>query len=234
MKCAIMQPTYLPWLGYFHLINSVNNFVFYDDAQYSKGSWHNRNRLVYCNNIKWLTVPISKNKLGDKIKDIKINYSKNWTKNHFSLIEQTYHNCPYFNDLVDILNLLEFCNFNKLSDLNISLIKLICQKLNFKKSFYLSSNLKTSGGRTSRLIDICSSLNSSIYISPQGSREYLEKDGDFTKSNISLEFHEFEPKKYKQLNIDVFNGYLSIIDIIANIGWVNLIKYFKQENKEEQ
>ena len=125
MKCAIMQPTYLPWIGYFVLINSVDNFVFYDDAQYSKGSWHNRNKIIFNNEIKWLTVPVLKPKLKQSINSIIIDFSKKWQKKQLSLITHSYKHCNFFKDLKIILDFLKEEKNKNLSELNICLIKLI-------------------------------------------------------------------------------------------------------------
>ncbi len=229
-----MQPTYFPWVGYFKLINSVDNFVFYDDSQYSKGSWHNRNKVAIQNNIKWITVPILKPKLKQNINQIKIDLSKDWKNHHISLINQFYKTCKFHNDLKILLNFLEEYQTENLSNLNISLIKFISNKLNIQNNFYLSSNINIDGDRSDKIINICNYLKSDTYLSPQGAKNYLEQDGKLFDSSINIEFHNFIPKKYNQNNLSVFDGNLSIIDIIANIGWDGLFKYLNTNENYKQ
>lgn len=227
MRCVIMQPTYFPWAGFFNLISQAESFIFLDDAQFSKNSWHNRNQLLSNNKRIWLTIPIKKNKLNTKIIDIQIDNSKNWKQKHIKTISQIYRKHKYYDDLDEILSFLIKSNFDNLGSLNIDLIKLICKKLNLKTNFYNSSNLNLDGKRTDKVIQILDHFKASEYLSPKGAMEYLIKDKFEKKSSIELNFQNYLPKKYLQLNSKKFISHLSIIDVIANIGLKETTEYVK-------
>lgn len=227
MRCVIMQPTYFPWAGFFNLISQAESFIFLDDAQFSKNSWHNRNQLLSNNKRIWLTIPIKKNKLNTKIIDIQIDNSKNWKQKHIKTILQIYRKHKYYDDLDEVLSFLIKSNFDNLSSLNIDLIKLICKKLNLKTNFYNSSNLNLEGKRTDKVIQILDHFKASEYLSPKGAMEYLIKDKFEKKTSIELNFQNYLPKKYLQLNSEKFISHLSIIDVIANIGLKETTEYVK-------
>ena len=144
--CSIMQPTYLPWAGYFNLINSSDIFIFLDDVQFSKQSWQNRNKILIDKKRHWLTVPVIRKSSKDKINQIKIDDTQKWRKKHTLSIKQNYFNHKYYNQLDIILELINDKKMNHLLDLNISIIKAISKALNIKSSkFLISSKLNKSG-----------------------------------------------------------------------------------------
>ena len=124
MKCAIMQPTYLPWAGYFNLISQVDTFVFLDDAQFQKNSWHNRNRILLNHSSHWITVPVRRVALNQKIHETKIDSSA-WRTKHQRLLQQTYAKHPFIDDILEICEALGKAKIDNLAILNISLIQFI-------------------------------------------------------------------------------------------------------------
>ena len=221
MKCAIMQPTYLPWSGYFHLIKTVDTFVFLDDAQYSKNSWHNRNRILMNGKEQWITVPI-KQRYGQELNQVIVHNEVHWQKKHSNMIRATYGKHEFFSHLSDILEYIESCRSHSLSAINIGLITIISDKLGCRTRFTCSSALDIEGSRTARLINICRHCNCSEYLSPQGAKAYLNEDGDFEQTSITLKFQDYSPAPYLQKGKkDAFISHLSIIDMVANIGWEN-------------
>ena len=220
--CSIMQPTYLPWIGYFNLIYSSDFFVFLDDVQFSKQSWQNRNKILIKKKIHWLTVPVIKKSLEDRINQIKIDDTQNWRKKHTQSIKQNYFNHKYFNDLEIILELINDKEMNYLLDLNISIIKAISSALDIKSSkFLLSSKLNKTGSRSEKLLRIIKELNCDVYLSPEGSRNYIERDLILNKSGIKIVYQNFKLKKYDQKNSINHISHLSVIDIIATIALKN-------------
>ena len=220
-KCAIMQPTYLPWSGYFNLIYNVDIFIFLDDAQYSKGNWHNRNRILNKSEVTWITIPVKKHKLNSRINEINFHSAKDWKKQHANLIKECYHKHPFYSDVEEILTLLKSSRHNILSELNMDLIKFICQKLSFKTLFYKSSDFKiVEKKRTDKIINLLENFQITHYISPQGSRDYLLEDNFLDKTNINLEFNNYIPNEYSQnFNKNSFFNKLSFIDVLSNLGW---------------
>ena len=214
-----MQPTYLPWAGYFNLIHSSDFFVFLDDVQFSKQSWQNRNRILIGEKIHWITVPVLRKNLEEKIYKIKIDDTQKWRKKHNNSIKQSYFKHNYFHELKPILKLINDTNISYLSDLNVKIIKTISNALNINKcKFVLSSELNKSGSRSEKLLKIIRELNCDIYLSPVGSKQYIESDSILNKSEIKVIYQDFIPKEYQQKNIITHISQLSIIDIIANIG----------------
>ena len=191
-----MQPTYIPWIGYFNLISSSDFFVFLDDVQFSKQSWQNRNKILIKKKMHWLTVPVIKKSLKDRINQIKIDDTQKWRKKHISSIKQNYFNHKYYNELKIILELINDKELKYLSDLNISIIKAISEAFNIKSSkFLVSSELNKNGSRSEKLLKIIKELNCDVYLSPAGSRNYIESDLILNKSGIRTIYQNFIPKK---------------------------------------
>jgi len=216
---AIMQPTYIPWAGYFNLISKVDYFVFLDDVKIEKQSWQVRNKIISDHQERYISLPVrgSRNQM---IKEVQLNDSIPWRKKHTKLLEHTYAKHPLGKTC--LLKVLPTINSNKitsLATLNIEIIKTISKELGFNPIFHLSSQLNTVGERSKRLLSLCKELSCDHYFSPAGSKAYIEKDGYFSNSNISIEFQNFTPPVYRQLNQPKFVPYLSIIDMVANIGW---------------
>lgn len=216
-----MQPTYLPWAGYFNLIYNTDIFIFLDDTQYSKGSWHNRNRIL--NNYKetWITIPLKKHKLNTNLNEIYLYDLEQWKKDHHNLIENSYCQYPFFDSVKEILTFFSTIKTDVLSEVNISLIKFICKKLSIKNTFIQSSHLKLiKKTRTDKLINLLEKFNITEYLSPQGSMSYLMEDNFYNKTKINLKFSNYKTREYSQYgNKNSYYDKLSIVDIIANLGW---------------
>jgi hypothetical protein len=135
-----MQPHYFPWSGYFNLISKVDKFVFLDDAQFSKGSWHSKNFIIVNKEKFSLKVPTEKSPLSTKIKDKLINQNNNWKLKQVKTIFQSYSNHKFINDLNELLDYFLTLNTNNLSELNIKIIKFLNQKLKIKAEFFYSSS----------------------------------------------------------------------------------------------
>jgi hypothetical protein len=229
MKCAIMQPTYFPWSGYFNLISKSEAFVFLNDAQYSKGSWHNRNIIIVNNNKYTLTVPTIKSPLTTSIVNKLVDNSINWQKKQAKMIMQAYAKHPFVEDLHLLIDFFEKLNFQNLSELNTAIIKFISKKLNIKTNFLYSNDLNLIDKRTTKILEILNRINATVYLSPEGSRKYLKEDRFEELTDIKLLFNDYQSIKYYQKNQIKFIKNLSIIDVIANLGWINTETYVKQK-----
>ena len=228
MKCAIMQPTFFPWIGYFHLINEVEKFVFLDDVQFSKGSWHNRNKILLSNKVSWLTLPIKKRSLLTLLNQIEV-IDKDVLKNKINIkIKEAYKNHKNYSCVIEITDFLENLKTLSLTEINISIIKYISAKLgNNKVKFINSSDLKVKGKRTEKVINILDKISASKYISTPGAEDYLSEDNYRSKTKIPISFINYFKKEYSQKGITNFVSNLSIIDVIANIGWSKTSDYIK-------
>jgi len=221
MKCSIMQPTYLPWTGYFNLIYTTDIFIFLDDAQYSKGSWHNRNLIINNSKKTWITIPVKKHNLKTNLNKIYLNDLEKSKKEHINLLKQSYYRHPFYDSVEEIFNFFLTVKTNILSELNIILIKFICEKLFIKNKFIQSSDLEVkTQKRTDKLIGILKNFNVTEYLSPQGSMAYLLDDNFYNKTEINLKFSNFKTREYPQhYNKNSYFDKLSVIDVIANLGW---------------
>lgn len=217
-----MQPTYLPWLGYFKMMNQVDVFVFLDDVQFTKRSWQQRNKIALHNQEKILTIPcITKGLRHQKINQVNMDLSTNWKSQHLKTIEQAYRNYPFFSELQSILELYNEPT-SKLSEFTITLIKEVAQRANITTDFILSSELRASGSKSEYLLNICNELGATEYVSAAGSKDYIEEEGLFAQSEIIVTYEQSEPFIYKQYNGELIIPYLSSIDYVANHGFSKL------------
>lgn len=228
-RVAIMQPTYLPWYGYFELINRVDTFVFLDSVQFAKRSWQQRNSIKTANGSMWLTVPIlSKGKKDQLIKDTLIDKDSKFISKHIKSIEINYANASFFGSEAKLLFDILRSDYKYISDLNIDLITNLCERLKIKTNFIRSSTLKHYGSKADLLASICSIVEASEYISPPGSRNYLELSNSFMKINLPVKYFEYSQPIYNQLWGDFLSN-LSITDMLLNCGdeTIEIIKNFK-------
>ncbi|MDO9010999.1 MAG: WbqC family protein [Gallionella sp.] len=220
-RVGIIQSSYIPWRGYFDFIQSVDHFVFYDDIQYSKGGWRNRNKLKAANGTMWITVPIELPSSKALINEVKISrFSKgkalDWQSKHINLINENYRKAPYLNDVLGLLYDAYQYKDETLSQLNIRLTKSICEYLGIKTKFWGSQDLSTEGCKTERLIAMLKKLDASHYLSGPSADAYLDKL-QFEANNIVLEYKSYDYPAYPQL-WGKFDGAVSILDLLANCG----------------
>jgi len=217
MRVGIHQPNFLPWLGYFYKIKKSDIFVFLDDVPFSKGSYTNRAKILIDNKKKWLTVPvITSHRLGQSIQDVEIIENDSWRNKIMGLLQQAYGKHKYYEEFVDtVKNVIIGCSRN-LADINISLIKGICNFLDIKTNFIRSSELKIQGKSTALLVDLCKRLNANCYISGLGAKTYQDEDF-FLKNDIDIGYSDFQHPIYSQGTKEFLFG-LSIVDMLFREG----------------
>ncbi len=214
-----MQPTYLPWAGYFNLINSVDTFVFLDDVQFNRDSWQVYNVFLCNKKTHKLVVPVIKANLKELICNIAIDNNKDWQSKHIDTLYECYSNNKYGDYAIKVIADVIMKKHSNLSDLNIDLIKKLSSLLGIETSFVRSSSLDSSvGGRSNYVESICREVGCDNYISPVGAEKYLLNDGFDKIHDINLTFQDFNPAPYLQGSLTTFESHLSIIDVIANIG----------------
>jgi hypothetical protein len=220
MRIAIMQPTYLPWMGYFDIMDQVELFVFLDNVQFVKQSWHVRNRIKTPKGLEWLTVPVMLHgRFGQLMNEAEIRKADFWKK-HTRTIEVNYGRAPYFQDyFYGLLSVFEQGNpWIHLVDLNIKLIEWLSEVLGVKNRSVHSSHLEVAGRRSSLIAAICRSLGATEYLSPIGSAAYLLGEiQEFTNRGIEVFFHNYKHPTYNQL-FPPFLPFASVIDLIFNEG----------------
>jgi hypothetical protein len=220
MNCVILQPSYIPWRGYFDQINQADVFVFYDDVQYDKHGWRNRNRIKNHQGGQWITIPVHSQ--GVVVENIPINkveiaWEQTWAERHWRAILQTYNKAPYFKQYAPWLEEVYQRRPERLADFTIPLTIEIAQKLgNCHTRFLRSSELAASGQKTDRLIEILSQLRATHYISGPSARDYIEI-GKFEAAGISLEYMEYNYPEYLQL-YPPYDPFVTILDLLFMVG----------------
>ncbi|MBN1431638.1 MAG: WbqC family protein [Methanomicrobiaceae archaeon] len=217
---AIMQPTYLPWMGYFGMIDSVDVFVFYDDVQFVQRSWQRRNKIKTANGWTWLTVPVIEC-FGQNINEVRVNNDINWSEKHWKSIVHSYKKAPYFEEFSPEFGEYYNSEHKMLLDVNLTFIKAVCRRLGIKTELILSSELGVDGSKTDRLINVLKKVGADRYISSPASGCYMEND-KFFNNNIDLFWYEFSHPQYNQLYGE-FIPYMSVIDLLFNEGAENSI-----------
>jgi hypothetical protein len=226
MIVAIHQPNYLPYLGFFDKMKKSDIFVIYDDAQFSKEDFHHRNKIRIYQGWKWLTVPVDKKRIPISeilIKnELKTWKGANWNDTHFKDIRNNYKNTPFYKCYESELEKIYSMRFNKLVDLNISVILFLKKAFDIETKIVYSSNLVNSGKVNSfsksseRLLEIVEATGGDVYLSGPMGRSYLNHSL-FQKKEINIEFQDFKHPLYKQYYED-FEPNMTSIDALFNIG----------------
>jgi len=218
VKCAIMQPTYLPWVGYFALIGTVDVFVFLDDVEFSHQSWQQRNRIKTQSGPQWLSVPVRlAGKSHQFICDVEINDTQSWQRRHACTILMSYAKAPYMALHRTWIQNIYQTKQPSLCNLNIGIIQDIAGFLGLKTKFIRSSTMEKLDDRIGRLVAYCKDVGADEYISPPGSFDYLGAGNEFKSEGIRLSYFNYEHPVYAQLH-GSFIAYLSAIDVLLNEG----------------
>lgn len=220
MRIAITQPTYLPWLGYFDLIDQVDAFVVLDSVQFEKQSWQQRNRIKTPTGLQWLTVPVAfRGLLGQKILEVEIRDTEFWRK-HLRGIEVNYGRAPFFEDyFAQVSSILRECRpGTRLADLNVQLLNWFMKVFGIGTSLVFASSLGQEGKRTELLANICRKLCANEYVSPLGSAVYLlEELICFRDCGVQVVFQNYKHPEYRQL-FPPFLSHASALDLLFNEG----------------
>ena len=215
MRVGVIQSSYVPWRGYFDFIRSVDVFVFYDDVQYSSGSWRNRNQLKTATGLKWLTVPV-KRRFGQAIDETEIEYAHPWQEQNRGLLKASLGRAPFYADASALWERGVADRPDLLSRLNVSLTKLICDYLGISTRLEHSRSLNLTGARTERLISLLTRLGARTYLSGPSAASYLDLE-KFREAGIRLEYKSYDYVPYPQ-QWGEFAGTVSVLDLIANAG----------------
>jgi hypothetical protein len=214
-----MQPTYLPWSGYFNLISNVDRFVFLDDVQFEKRSWQIRNRILIQGQECVLSIPVRKTSRDTPIREIFISNESDWRRKHWLTLRSAYLGARFGDEALTLLEpFFTGTPPELLADFNQEIIRRIAEALSLSAEFSHASDLQCGGARSGHLIQICRKLECDHYLSPRGSAAYLEEDNFVELSGLQLTLQAFEPTAYPQFRSENFISHLSIVDVIANIG----------------
>jgi len=214
MKLAIMQPYLFPYLGYFQLIDVADKFVFYDDVNFIKNGWINRNRLLISKNVNYITIPLSGMSSSLKINQVMIQQNDRWRKKILQSVRQSYSKAPYFKEVNNILSEVLFSEENYISNLAKKSIILVSQYLELETQFIISSsnynNMELGG--VDRVIDICHREKATEYYNLPGGKGLYDNDL-FELNEIKLYFVKPFLSRYQQFSEEFIPG-LSVIDVL--------------------
>lgn len=218
-RIAILQSNYIPWKGYFDIINSVDEFVIYDDAQYTKRDWRNRNQIKTESGLKWLTIPVEvKGKYKQTIKDT-IVANKQWPEKHWKTIKNNYKNSSFFKEYEELFEkaYLQCKEIDSLSSINKLFINLINSIIGIDTIILESSDFYLSGNSNEKIISLCKQLGAGVYVSGPASKNYLTVEL-FEKEGILVSWMNYSGyPEYNQL-AKPFEHRVSILDLIFNMG----------------
>ena len=218
MIIGILQPGYLPWLGFFEQLYKSDIFVIYDDVQYDKHGWRNRNKIKTANGIQWLTVPVHANiSLSPLIYQVKIDNSTNWRKKHLQSIRQNYAKTRYFKNYLPLFEEAYSISWEYLVDLDIFFINRLVSCIGMEnKRIVRSSDLKIEGARLEKLIAICKHFRADIFYEGAAGQSYLDPE-NFESYGIKIKFQDYRHPIYNQL-YGKFASKLSVVDLLFNCG----------------
>lgn len=216
-KIAILQSNYIPWKGYFDIINTADEFILYDTAQFTKNDWRNRNKIKSQQGLQWLTIPVSNNSLSQTILDTKI-ASSSWNNKHLRTLKQNYGKAPYADEIFTLIeNLYHECDYKYLSEVNYCFLKKISEYLKIETKISWSHDYRLTDGKTDRLVNLCTQAEGSIYISGPSAKNYLQEEL-FNREGITVEWMDYEDYPiYNQL-YPPFEHSVSILDLLFNEG----------------
>jgi hypothetical protein len=217
-KVAILQSNYIPWKGYFDMIAAVDEFILYDDMQYTRRDWRNRNLIKTPQGPQWLTVPVSvKGKYHQKIRETEID-GVDWAAAHWKALVQNYRRAPHFAEIAAWLEPIYLSEeFSHLSQLNRRLIEAVCSYLAIKTTISNSWDYTLRDGKTERLADLCVQAGGSEYISGPAAKDYIE-DKVFADMGVKLTWFDYAGyPEYPQRWHDFSHG-VSILDLLFNCG----------------
>ncbi|WP_420349346.1 WbqC family protein [Pelagibius sp.] len=221
MIVSIMQPAYLPWLGFFDRIAASDIFILLDHVEIdrnSKTKFANRNRVRTAQGWSWLTVPIrSKGKHGElRLNEIEVNNETNWPGKHWRAIELNYRRAPYFADYAAPFRTLLETRWTHLADLNAAGLKIFMEALTLNKTVLSSSEMDCRETKDKLILELCRKVGATTYLSGPFGRDYLNPV-DFEAAGVELLIHDYDHPQYNQ-SFDGFEPYMSTLDLLFNHG----------------
>lgn len=214
---ASIQSSYIPWKGYFDVINAADEFIFLDHVQYTKQDWRNRNRIKSHRGDIWLTVPVEKSKTNIAIKDVRV-ADAHWGRKHWNIISASYAKAPYFKEFRDVFKPLFLSGSEKfLCEVNYKFIFAINKILGITTPIRWSTDYDLAEGKTERLIDLCKKLKADVYLCGPAAHSYLD-EASFREAGMEVEWIDYSGYvEYDQL-FPPFEHQVSIVDLILHKG----------------
>jgi hypothetical protein len=215
-KVAILQSNYIPWKGYFDLIAAVDEFIIYDDMQFTKNDWRNRNQIKTPKGIEWLSIPVGQN-IGRRIRDVELSNNL-WQKKHWKTLCANYGRAQCFSEVAPIFEPLYLQTLHtNLSQLNREFIETICTYLGINTKISCSWDYSLADGKTERLVDLCMQVGGQEYISGPSAQNYIEEKF-FSDQGITLTWFDYEGYPHYPQLWGTFTHGVTILDLLFNCG----------------
>lgn len=216
-RLVVLQPSFLPWLGHLDQYDWADVFVLYDDTQFDKNGWRNRNRILTPNGVGWLTVPVKTKGLNKPLNlEVLINNQNSWQKKMLASIRQSYSKTPYFSTYFPGLENALSAPYDYLIDLNLSTFRWLTESLRLPWKVVRSSELEIAGRKTERLVAICEKFQATDYLTGDAAKDYLD-ESQFDQAGIEVHWHDYRHPVYEQ-GKDEFVPYLSVVDLLFREG----------------
>ncbi len=216
-KVAVIQSNYIPWKGYFDIIHDVDLFIFYDDVQYTKNDWRNRNKVKTAQGPQWLTIPVgaSEQRL---ICEVELN-DNHWPRKHWATLQQAYSKRPYFKQYQEFFEHIYLkTKWATLSELNQFLIKTISSEfLGLKTEFAKSQEFRLAGEKGDRLLNLLQQAAATLYVSGPAAKDYLNEQ-KFVDAGIQLVYKDYSGYPEYPQAFPPFEHQVSVLDVLFNCG----------------
>jgi hypothetical protein len=215
---AIVQSSYVPWKGYFDLVDSVDEFILFDDRQYTRRDWRNRNRIKTPQGVAWLSIPVKvKGKYSQRIDETEV-ADVGWAERHWKTIENVYRRAPHFDVYRErIETMYHRCEESFLSRVNRYFLEAICDLLEISTRLAWSTQYSVEGSKTERLVELCRSAGATRYVSGPTARTYLD-ESLFAEAGIELEYMDYSKYPVYEQLYPPFEHRVSILDVLFHTG----------------
>jgi len=218
-RVAIVQSCYIPWKGYFDLINRVDEFLLFDDRQFTRRDWRNRNRIKLPHGVQWLTIPVAtKGRYTQRIDETVVS-DRGWAATHWRTLAHAYRGAPCFGEVGPQVEdaYAGVASESRLSAINRRLVELVCDLLGIGTRLAWSTDYEGTGVRTERLVSLARAAGGSTYVSGPTARAYLD-EGAFADAGITVEYVDYEGyPEYPQLH-GPFDHHVTVLDLLFNTG----------------
>lgn len=216
-RVAILQPNYIPWRGYFDLMAQVDEFIIYDDTQYTRRDWRNRNKIMIGQQARWLSIPVdATGKYDQLIRDVRIANPK-WQKQHLESLRHAYGKAPHFSEMMDLLALgYESQCYRWLVDADVAFLALIKDYLGLTARISFASDYHVEGRKTDKLVALCQAAGGSSYLSGPAAKTYIQPER-FEDAGLALDYISY-PQYPSYAHVSTYAQAISIVDALAHCG----------------
>ena len=213
---CIHQPDFAPYLGFFHRLLTTDHFIILDDVQFSRGGWQNRDRIKGRDRSIWLTLSLEKGNYPKNINEANLSNDVMWVENNLNLIRESYSKAKYFSEIYPKIEIIYYADHIRMIDFNMAIINLALDYFEINVNMSYASEWAIATSSSQRLVDLVMAVGADVYLTGQGSKDYLDEQL-FPNKGISVLWQEFKHPTYSQLHGE-FEPMLSCLDILFNCG----------------